>query len=176
MDKGVCLELTTPRKLEKSGQRDSSANVQVRLNQVVPSRQGARRSRRDPGILLGKAHAPTWFQHDPSLWTVEESMSYRNFDRKSSGTDHTGRLIHQYVHRDTQLRSDGPKGKDYGLSRVLLDQSEFWLDHQSWLGEWCGEDGLRFDRLDMVPALAPFRTYAGRSGTRLGQLREPRSE
>ncbi|KAF2535956.1 hypothetical protein F2Q68_00021053 [Brassica cretica] len=95
---------------------------------------------------------------------------------RPSGTDHTGRLIHQYVHRDTQLRSDGPKGKDYGLSRVLLDQSEFWLDHQSWLGEWCGEDGLRFDRLDMVPALAPFRTYAGRSGTRLGQLREPRSE
>ncbi|KAF2570686.1 hypothetical protein F2Q70_00004744 [Brassica cretica] len=117
-----------------SGQRDSSANVHVRLNQVVPSR---------------------------------------------SGTDHTVRLIHQYIHRDTRLRSYGPKGKYYGLSRVLLDQSEFWLDHQSWLGEWCGEDGLRFgrfDRLDVVPALAPFRTYAGRSGTRLGQLREPRSE
>ncbi|KAF2530700.1 hypothetical protein F2Q70_00029287 [Brassica cretica] len=76
----------------------------------------------------------------------------------------------QYVHQDTRLGSNGPKGKDYGLSRVLLDQSEFWLDHQSWLGEWCGEDGLRFsrfDRLDVVPALAPFRTYAGRSGTRL---------
>ncbi|KAF2537873.1 hypothetical protein F2Q68_00021567 [Brassica cretica] len=140
-----------------------------------------------------------WLDHQSWLgeWCGEDGLRFGRFDRLDVvpalapfrtyagrsgtrlGTDHTVRLIHQYIHRDTRLRSDGPKGKYYGLSRVLLDQSEFWLDHQSWLGEWCGEDGLRFgrfDRLDVVPALAPFRTYAGRSSTRLGQLREPRSE
>ncbi|KAF3503502.1 hypothetical protein F2Q69_00043058 [Brassica cretica] len=83
---------------------------------------------------------------------------------QSVGTDHNDWLIHQYVLWDTRLRSDGPKGKGYGLTRIPLDQSEFWLDHQSWLGEWGGEDGLwfgRFDRLDVVPALVPFRTLAG---------------
>ncbi|KAF2597331.1 hypothetical protein F2Q68_00008969 [Brassica cretica] len=102
-----------------------------------------------------------------------------------SRTDHTGRLIHQYVRRDTRLGSGGPKGRDYGLSRFPLDQSEFWLDHQSWLGELVREDVLRYGRfghLDVVPALAHFRLLAGRSGTRLGlsvwndRLLEPQLE
>ncbi|KAG5393202.1 hypothetical protein IGI04_023165 [Brassica rapa subsp. trilocularis] len=92
------------------------------------------------------------------------STTQINFDHQSSGTDHTSRLIHQYVRWDNWLGSDGPKGKGYGLARTPLDQSAFSLDHPSWLGEWDGEDGLWFGwfgRLDVVPALAPFRTLAG---------------
>ncbi|KAF2559533.1 hypothetical protein F2Q68_00014788 [Brassica cretica] len=105
--------------------------------------------------------------------------------RLTSRTDHTGLLIHQYAHRDTRLGSDGPKGKDYGLSRFPLDPSGFRLDHQSWLGELVGKDGLRYGRfghLDMVLALVLFRLRAGRSGTRLGvsvwngRLPKPRLE
>ncbi|KAF3560086.1 hypothetical protein F2Q69_00012452 [Brassica cretica] len=90
-----------------------------------------------------------------------------------------------YAHRDTRLGSDGPKGKGYGLSRFPLDPSGFRLDHQSWLGELVGKDGLRYGRfghLDMVLALVLFRLRAGRSGTRLGVsvwngcLPEPRLE
>ncbi|KAF3488323.1 hypothetical protein F2Q69_00052320 [Brassica cretica] len=119
----------------------------------------SRRAWRVPDGQPGKAHAPTWFQHDPSPWT--------------------------YARRDTRLGSDGPKGKDYGLSRFLLNPSEFRLDHQSWLGELVGKDGLRYGRfghLDVVLALVLFRLRAGRSGTRLGvsvwngRLPEPRLE
>ncbi|KAF2575338.1 hypothetical protein F2Q70_00002658 [Brassica cretica] len=64
-------------------------------------------------------------------------------------------------------------------------RSRVWLDYQSLIVEKVGEDGLwygQFGHLIVVPALAPFRTYTGRSSTRLGQsvwygwMSEPRLE
>ncbi|KAF3584652.1 hypothetical protein F2Q69_00029972 [Brassica cretica] len=105
--------------------------------------------------LFGKR--PGSSEPSGSFTVRSRTVLTRSGQSVSSRTDQTDRLINQYVRQDTRLGSDGPKGKDYDELRYG-----------------------RFGHLDVVPALAPFRLLAGRSGTRLGlsvwndRLLEPR--
>ncbi|KAF3531422.1 hypothetical protein DY000_02039527 [Brassica cretica] len=65
-----------------------------------------------------------------------------------------------------------PKERSHGLNRNWLELSWFWLDHQSWLVELAGRDGLQFGQFEhLVEDLddAPIRTFAGRADTRPDQ-------